>query len=213
MVHLCCNIQAITGSNPHKIGDSAVKTPYAFHEFQTQCRLSTKLFASSSNRLHNFLSKYNTKSALKHSLYKPGISRSRPLFMLGSEHAYTHVQQNSSAPDPHQDIDPQNTTCALTAWCHSCAASMVRSLCLYAVCAILDALAFAYNEVIFYWCALLVSLTLVICCLPCVCTVLITQICVGIVLYLYWLNIFNLFQRPHFQCAHTWPCHPTLYSH
>lgn len=133
--------------------------------------------------------------------------------MLGSEHAYTHVQQSYSASDPHQENDAKITTCGLTACCHHCASSIVRSLCLYAVCATLDTLAFAYNEVLFYWCALFVCLTLVICCLPCVFTVLVAQICVGIALYLYWLNIFNLFQRPHFHCAHTWPWHPTLLNH
>jgi len=43
------------GSNPHKIGVLDVKTPCAFHEFQTPSCLSTELHASSSDRLHNFL--------------------------------------------------------------------------------------------------------------------------------------------------------------
>jgi len=130
-------------------------------------------------------------------------------FMLGPEHTYTYLQQNHHTTNS-DNVNTKHHICTFSACWSICAASVVKISCVYAVCFVLDILAFTYKQVVLYWCAFFTCLLLATCCFPCAFIMLAVQICVGVVLYLYWLNVLNLWHGLHYNCSHNWPWYPSL---
>jgi len=130
--------------------------------------------------------------------------------MPHSHHVYTNLHHAAHTPDT-SDTDATHHTCTMFHTClHACVGTLAKVLCLYTVCAVLNVFAFVYKQIILYWCALLLCVMLSLCCVPCASIVLFVQAGVGVVLYLFWFNIFNLWDRPHYHCTHVWPWLPTL---
>jgi len=135
--------------------------------------------------------------------------------MPHSQHTYTNLHHAHHDPDPNtedtEDTNATRHTCTAFRTClHACVGSLVKVLCFYTVCAVLDVFAFVYKQIILYWCALLICVMLSLCCVPCASIVLFVQAGVGVVLYLFWFNIFNLWDRPHSHYTQTWPWLPIL---
>jgi len=111
-----------------------------------------------------------------------------------SQHTYTNLHHTDHNPDP-EDSNAAHHTCTTFSTClHACVGSFVKVLCYYIVCAVLNVFDLIYKQMILYWCALIVCVMLSLCCVPCASVVLLMQACVGVVLYLSWFNILNLWE-------------------
>jgi len=126
-----------------------------------------------------------------------------PLQMATCEsaaHAYSHVAQTQAMYHaPRLDAGGDAIVCSQT-YC-----AEMKLYILYLTCVFLNFLAFAYKQILFFWCALgACTLACVVCCrLSCVSVGL--QIVVGLIFYTYWLNFFNIWHRPHYHHAPNWP--------
>jgi len=135
----------------------------------------------------------------------------------GDMHTYANLPQSTAAlSTTGQDFDHESgpacydsaVRCLPDGYC--CMGTACIQVILYAVCIALDAISMAYKQVLLYWFGLLLCTYLCVSCHRCATLGLLLQVGLGVFMYVYWFNFFNLWHRPRYHHTPSWPWTPSL---
>lgn len=132
-------------------------------------------------------------------------------------HSYAYISQSTAPPvAPVQDADNENVAayhhdssipCFPGGYCGMNTAC--RPAILYTLCVVLNTIAMVYKQVLLYWFGLCICTLLCVTCHRCSTLALVLQMALGVFMYIYWFNFFNLWHRPRYHHSTSWPWTPS----
>jgi len=131
-------------------------------------------------------------------------------------HSYAYVPQSTaSSVAAVQDFDNENVAAyhndwSIQSWGYYGLDTAYMPAILYTLCVVLDTIAMAYKQVFLYWLGLFICSFLCVSCHRCGTFALVLQMALGVFMYIYWFNFFNLWYRPRYHHSPSWPWTPSL---